>query len=316
MVDASPPRPEPGQFVGRVLRVTGGSIFLERDPHVEMTPGDRVAFYDDLGDERVVGRVRRVNRRTYEIRVHVNDTVAVGERGYHTLATPTSTLVAPALSDARGEVALDIKPWLGLDGDESGALIEGYLSYTIGPRFRLTAAAEPVSPGLGDAPDAFEAFIAPSVVFPIAEMGFGVGAGTANYAPEPGVGILFSPILRVGAKDGLYFRARSSAVLKDERAHFGTFRVDGAIPIAYGTRLLVGGGGGDSGYTYGQVGLELLLVGNGRRGSWFGRGLFGYGGNHGQVRETPPLGYPPDEEYWVGVQADGPFLGLGVTHRF
>ena len=55
--------------------------------------------------------------------------------------------------------------------------------------------------------------------------------------------------------------------------------------------------------------IELLLVGNGQRGSWFGRGLLGYGGAH--AAETDPT-YGTT----AYINNAGPYLALGVSRRF
>jgi hypothetical protein len=308
-----PPCPtiEPGEPIGRVLRIEDGIVVLVKDPFGTLQLGDRVGFRDALGDERIIGKVVRVNNKTYYVRIQVNEEVRIGELAYRTPSEPTGHLVLPVSSDYRAQFDLDIKPWVGLNDSDSGALFEAGLRFRLSERLRLAAVLEPLVPPVGATPLSFEAYVAPSVSFKLAEMGFGVGAGTTNVNPwsDPEVGVLLTPILRVGHEDGLMLRARSSAVVYGGRALFASIRTDAAIPVAYGTRLLFGGGGGDSGYSYFEVGIELLLAGNGQRGSWFGRGLLGYGGAH--AVETDPI-------YGTStyIKASGPYLALGVSRRF
>lgn len=304
-----PCRAQAGEAVGRVLEVRDGIVTLSKDPDALIGMGDRVGFHDERGDERIVGSVTRVNNKTYEVRIHLHEDVRTGEAGYRTAAEPTASMVAPPLGNYTVAAGLELKPWLGLNGSDSGFLVEGFFLWRVSKRLRLRAAVDPASPPIGDGPGALEAFIAPSLAFDIAEIGFGVGVGTANHlVGAPVVGVLLSPNLRFGAEDGLAFRARSSAVAFADRAVFGSFRLDAEIPIGYGKRLLLGGGGGDSGYAYGETGLELLVEGNGGAGTWFVRSSLGYGGTHG--RTTGAGG-----SFGSIQNAHGPYMSLGAEVR-
>jgi hypothetical protein len=92
-------------------------------------------------------------------------------------------------------------------------------------------------------------------------------------------------------------------VVHSGRTAFGSFRLEMEIPVAYGMRLLFGGGGGESGYAFGELGFKMLVVGTGGPGSWLAHGLFGYGGTS-------------TRSYSVSNSANGPYLGLGLEYRF
>ena len=106
-------------------------------------------------------------------------------------------------------------------------------------------------------------------------------------------------------------RVRSSAVIHYRQAVFGSIRADAEIPVAYGTRLLVGGGGGESGYGYGEAGIKMLMIGEGRSGSWFAHTVLGYGGTFSrQIVPDALLGRRLEQR-----EAFGPYMGLGVEWR-
>lgn len=305
------PRAALGQPIGTVVSVREGLVILRKFPGVAVGAGSRVAFHDAEGDETIVGTLEKVNIKTYHVGVSMNEDVRVGDVAYSSVSSESGSLVGPPDAHYTWSVGGQVKPWLGLSGDESGALFEGFVTARLSDRFRLRVAAEPASPPIGNTSGALEAYGALSVVFHWAEVGFGVGAGTANFhAPNPpSIGLLFTPTLRVGAEDGLVFRARSSAVVHHQQAVFGSFRIDVEIPVAYGTKILAGGGGGESGYAFGEIGLKKLMVGNGGSGSWFAQVTFGGAGTQAW----------PQIEGSDGVTRtahEGPFMGIGAERRF
>ncbi|HSC86206.1 MAG TPA: hypothetical protein VLC09_03005 [Polyangiaceae bacterium] len=302
--------------VGCVLESDEGRVVITRDVGDRLAAGATVAFLDARGDEIVVGRIQRVNRKTYWVSVALNEPVSVGDCAYRTKSKPTNSLVSPALADYTWAFGAAVKPWLGLNGDTSGFLFEGFVSIHVTERFHLRAAAEPFAPPIGGSgeastPPALETYVAPSASFRWMEVGFGFGAGTANHplSGAPRVGFLLTPILRVGAEDGLMVRIRSSAVVADQPV-FGSFRLDFEVPVAYGLKVTSAGGGGDSGYYFVEAGLKKLMVGTGGPGTWFARVSLGAGGTHQKVYPVPP--YPEPTQ----IGADGPYMGLGVERRF
>ena len=305
------PRAAWGQPIGRVVSIREGLVILRKFPDVTVTAGSRVAFHDEEGDETIVGTLEKVNIKTYHVGVSMNEDVRVGDVAYSSTSAESGSLVGPPDGHYTWSVGGQVKPWLGLSGDESGALLEGFVTTRLSERFRLRVAAEPSSPPIGSTPGALEAYGALSVVFRWAEVGFGVGAGTANFhrPNPPGIGLLFTPTLRVGSEDGLVFRARSSAVIHRRQAVFGSFRIDVEIPVAYGTKLLAGGGGGESGYAFGEIGLKKLMVGNGGAGSWFAQVTFG---GAGVQAWTSTAG----EDGVARTAHEGPFMGIGAERRF
>jgi len=310
------------EAVGRVVKIRDGLVMLSRDSAGSLRPGDNVGFRDEIGDERIVGKVRRVNRSTYEVEVQMNEEVELGEPGYRSQASVTSRLSAPPPGNYAASLSLTLRPWLGLNNRDSGILIEGHARLHLAEHFRLLAAAEPASPTIGTTFGMAEMYMAPVVSFRLAEMGLGIGAGTANnnasyttngrvFSGEPEWGVLVTPILALGAEDGFRVRARTSAIVHSGRATFGSLRLEMEIPVAHGMRLTFGGGGGDSGYAYGELGFKMLVAGMGGAKSWLVHGMLGYGGTFATSTQLVD-GYA----VYATRQANGPYVGIGAEYRF
>jgi len=296
----------PGTPLGKVVERRDGALVLETQWSVKITRGMRVAFQDDRGDETSVGRIVRVNNRTFHVAIGINEEVPVGSVGYFTDHDPTGSLEAPPQAAYPVSFGLVMRPWLGLDQKESGVLVDAFVRMRLGAKAKLTAAVEPAAPPFGSVNGAIEAYVAPSISMRLAEIGFGVGVGSATPAQAGAgtqAGLLFSPIFRIGAEDGLNLRARTSAVLSSGIASFGSFRAEGQIPLAYGLWLLMGGGAGQRSYAFGDIGIRLLMAGAGSRHSWFAKVLIG------------GAGATAYDQYGFLVNQSGPTFGLGIEGR-
>lgn len=278
--ESAPDRLPVGSTVGTVVDRKDGALVLETESSNQLEVGMSVGFNDERGDEFAVGRISKLNVRTIHVAVGVNEEVPVGTVGYRSTHKPSGSLEAPPPGAYPLAVALVLRPWLGLNGAESGVLIDASVRVRLGDKAKLTFALEPAAPSFGSVAGAIEAYVAPSISMRLAEVGFGIGVGSslAETGTTPEYGLLFSPILRLGAEDGLYFRARSSAVLSSGIASFGSLRCEGQIPLTYGLWLLLGGGAGQRTYAYGEIGLRLLMSGAGSRKSWFAKVLIGGAG--------------------------------------
>lgn len=293
-----------GTPLGKVVERKEGALVMETQWSVHIERGMRVGFQDERGDETAVGRVSKVNNRTFHVALGINEDVPVGSIGYLTDHEPSGSLEAPPQGTYPLSMALVMRPWLGLNSQESGVLIDAAVRLRLGDKAKLTMAVEPAAPPFGSVTGVFEGYVAPSISMRLAEIGFGIGVGSAvnDAGTATEFGLLFSPILRIGAEDGLHLRARTSAVLSSGIASFGSFRAEGQIPLTYGLWLLLAGGGGQRSYAFGDIGLRLLMSGAGSRHSWFAKVLIGGAG------ATAYDGV-------VRTNESGPTFGLGVEGR-
>jgi hypothetical protein len=145
-------------------------------------------------------------------------------------------------------------------------------------------------------------------------LGLGFGLQTVNatdFGLEPGSGMTVVQLIRFGARDGLNFSARTNIALFHSQFQFGGMTGTGQIPLTRGYWFLVSGGGGTVGYGYGELGLRVLLAGNGLAGSKFltvtagGVGVF----RSGSCDET----FSSCSE---DVSYGGPMAGVGGEWRF
>jgi hypothetical protein len=145
------------------------------------------------------------------------------------------------------------------------------------------------------------------------EMGLGLGAQTVNsvnFAVPPGSGLAVAQLLRLGPQDGLNLTARTSIVLFHSEFDFGGMVATAQFPVTRGYWLLLGGGGGNVGYGYGEIGLRVLANGNGLAGSTFltvtagGAAVFRSGTCDEFFSCTQPVNF------------GGPMAGIGGEWRF
>ena len=297
-----------GTLVGKVVERKDGALVLESEFTGRLERGMRVSFNDERGDEFAVGKINKVNNNTFHVAVGMNEEVPVGTVGYLSNHTATGSLEAPPAGAYPLSAALVLRPWLGLNGAESGVLVDAFVRIRLGAKAKLTIATEPSIPAFGSVAPVIEAYVAPSISMRLAEIGFGIGMGTAlgEQSTAPQLGVLFTPILRLGSEDGLFLRMRTSAVLASGIASFGSFRAEGQIPLTYGLWLLLGGGGGQRSYAFGDVGIRMLMSGTGSRQSWFAKVLIGAAG--GVAPQIVGGLYQRTSEA-------GPTFGIGVEAR-
>lgn len=275
--------------------------------------GAQVAIRHQQGEEDVIGVVEKVTSSELIVEIGMSEKVAVGDEVWTTTKPVTGSLMAPPLGDYTWAWGLDLKPWLGLNQSDSGLLLQGFVSMR-SDWGRFVASVQPAVIPLGSrTPGAVDATIGAHAVFKYAEFGLALGVATMNehFANPPGTGLVMMPSLRLGTEDGLHVRLAPSFVVHRKEYRFGSFRIQGQIPIAWGTSLLLGGGGGDSGYYVFDLGLRRLLVGNGGAGTWFGQIYVGGAGSTKTTYWTSNGSFMSSNE-----SSSGPMIGLGVENRF
>src|SRR5262249_18917334 len=110
------------------------------------------------------------------------------------------------------------------------------------------------------------------------EVGLGVGAESiydTSVGTPSGTGTLLYQYARIGAQDGLNVEGKSHVVLFHSSFEFAGFVGGLQIPVGESSWVLMRGGGGPAGYGYGEMGVRVLLRGNGDRGSVFFTGTIG-----------------------------------------
>ena len=284
-----PPPPRPthvdGKNVGRVTRSEPGQVVISlgsldgvgRGNHIELA----MERSDDAGDDAgllretlAIGVVTNVTEHSARVRLGLGEDAPVGAVAIPTIGQLTGSLSAPPRAGRLWDLELFARPFVAWGELGGGAL----LSASVGYRFEhlhLQALVDPL--GVADVQDkraitTVNAALIASYDSQYFEMGLGFGAQTVNdpnFLLEPGSGLAALQLVRFGSPDGLNVSARTNIVLFHSEFQFGGMVATGQIPVTRGYWLLLNGGGGNIGYGFGELGMRMLLTGNGLAGSKF-----------------------------------------------
>ena len=330
---APPPPPAaapPG--IGRVLKSEPGDVVISLGSRDGVGRSDRIelALEHPDGDAEedaalsrevlAIGVVTNVTERSAKVRLGVNESVPVGALAIRTRASITGSLSAPPRVTDITSLELMARPFAALGELGGGILLSGAIGHRFG-HLHLWAVLDPLAAAAVENQDGVTAANAALMISydsQYFEMGLGLGAQTVNsmnFVP-PGSGLTVEQVLRLGPQDGLNVTARTSIVLFYSQFDFGGMVATAQFPVTRGYWLQLGGGGGNVGYGYGEVGLRVLASGNGLAGSKFltvtagGAAVFRSGScsqlidSFGSVSCTQSVAF------------GGPMAGLGGEWRF
>jgi hypothetical protein len=317
---------------GRVTASRLGEVVINLGREHDIAYGDHVELSsvvaEDLGDEQAVRRsieavgvVTAVSRGFSRVRLGIGERVPVGALARPTGDEATAARAGTPRLGGLWEVGFMVRPFLALGELGGGALIDASVGYRFLGPLHLVAAFEPLAYATGKDKDAMSpvsAFIKASYDLSLFEVGFGVGVETVFDTPfgtEPGTGTLFVQQARIGAADGLHLDAVNHVVLFHSEFEFSGFVGRAQIPVGHASWILMRGGGGSAGYGFGELGVRVLLAGNGDRGSVYFSGTFGGAGVFKQTVETCGT----SDFIWdcpQTVSYVGPMVGAGAEFRF
>ncbi len=305
--------------VGRVTAVNVSDVVISLGRADSLGISDRVAFARDSTDDPLaIGVVINVSEHEARVRLGLNERVPLGALATPTRAAKTESVSAPPRVTETWDISLMARPFAALDELGGGVLLSAAFGRHFAGNLHLEAILDPLA--LADVEDGNSATAAngalmvsyDSLYF---EMGAGLGAQTVNdvsFVVEPGSGLTFAQLVRLGTRDGLNLSARTSMVLFHSEFGFGGMVASSQIPISRGYWLLFAGGGGEVGYAYGEFGLRVLMSGNGDRGSTFltttagGAGVFKSG-----TCSTEEFSFECEDD----VSYAGPMAGVGWEWR-
>jgi hypothetical protein len=280
------PSVKPERANGSVVRTEPGSVIVNLGTADGVRPGEHIALYNDIHEQFAeseggvqrklvaVGQVVSASEGHARVQLGLNEQAAQGTSATRTQLPLTAALFAPPRSAGVWEVAFMARPFVVLDNLGFGA----FLDASVGVRMKQPVHFEAILSPLGFATAKGGA------VFPAAgvitgsfdsrlfEIGLGVGGQTVN-APDisldPGSGLTLAQRVRIGSRDGIHLEALSYVTLFHSNFIFGNIRFQGQIPIGERSWLVAAGGGGQLGLGFGEVGLRVLMVGNGGVDSFF-----------------------------------------------
>lgn len=321
-----PSRPAPAvpKNFGRVERVAPQDVLVSLGEDDGVSRSDRVELYlpssdpDELESSEqllAVGVVTSVSGGKSKVRIGLNEEVPEGALARLTRSQPTASLAAPPRAGGLWSAEVMARPFAAMEELGGGILLSAAVGRRFTSNWSLRAVLDPAA--LADVQDresvsAANFALLGSYDAHYFEMGLGFGAQTVNepsFLLEPGSGLAVSQLLRLGTTDGLNIIARTSIVLFHSQFEFGGMVATAQIPVSRGFWLQLGGGGGAVGYGYGELGLRVLMAGNGLRGSKFLTVTAGGAGVFEGLR-CDPFGSCDSKSY------GGPMAGIGSEWRF
>jgi hypothetical protein len=312
---------------GQVVRSLPDGVVISLGSNDGLVRGDKIELAleleDGIASDEVVSReaiavgvVTSVSEQHAKVRLGLNESVPVGAVATRTRSHATASLAAPPRVGAVWHLEAVGRPFAALGELGGGILLSGTFGRRFASGLHLWGVVDPL--GIADAEVrssivAFNGAAFATYDSQYFEMGLGLGGQSVNesgFVLEPGSGLTAAQYIRLGALDGLSLAVRTSVVLFHSEFAFGGMVGTAQIPVTRGYWLQFGGGGGDVGYGYGEIGLRVLLRGNGGVGSTFlsvsagGAAVF----RSASCRQFEPCG----EELSYG----GPMGGLGGEWRF
>jgi hypothetical protein len=317
-----PVKPEPAQ--GSVVRTDPGSVVVSLGTTDGVHPGDHIALYNDVHEQfaeseggvqrqlLAVGQVVSASEGHARVQLGLNEQAANGTSATRSDLPLTAALFAPPRAAGVWEVAFLARPFVVLDNLGVGAFLDARVGVRMQQPIHIEAILSPLGFATAKGGAVFPAagVITGSFDSRLFEIGLGFGGQTVN-APDvsldPGSGLTLAQRVRIGSRDGAHLEALSYVTLFHSNFMFGNIRIQGQIPIGERSWLVAAGGGGQLGLGFGEVGLRLLMVGNGGADSFFLTSVIG-GVNVFQ-------GCIVQNDQCTQIDYAGPMVGMGGEWR-
>jgi hypothetical protein len=277
---------EPEHQEGVVKSVEAGSVVVTLGSADGLHAADHVAFYDqkterfsetESGVQRTllaVGNVLSVTEGHARVQLGLNEQIPVGTLAVRTEQPLSAAMFAPPRAAGIWEVGFMARPFIVLENLGFGAFLDARVGMRLSVPVHLEALVSPLGFATAKGGTTFPAagVITASYDTRLFEVGLGVGGQTVN-APDisldPGSGLVLAQRVRLGSRDGAHIEAISYVALFHSDFSFGNLRVQGQVPVGERTWLIAAGGGGNVGLGFGEIGLRVLMTGNGGPGSFF-----------------------------------------------
>lgn len=237
------------------------------------------------------------------------DVAAVGDLVTATTEPVSERRWAPRRAPFTARVGFHARPFLGLNattvtGSSSkpvGILVDAFGAwYAPSLPLAVQVSASPVGFGLGTRETHYPMTFAATGMYTTDyfEIGLGAGALMGNIGPcgplldgteqcEENTGFTVNQSLRLGSLDGLYLAWQMSIFSRPERFVFGVGKAELNLPLTSRLGLFAGGGGGENGWAFGELGVRTAVGGAGARGTMLISASLGYASIFdGPARET------------------------------
>ena len=341
---AEPAGPVP---VGRVVEVRSGSVILDigatagvkRAEHIELfieverSLGDGETAIEEV--QLAVARVSAVTSKRSVVRLALNEEVPVGALARETKKSLTQSTMNPRRADDLWEVAFTVRPFLALGTFGFGAVSEGSVAYRFEGPLVVRALFQPVGIGIAESGNilALGGNVVAAYDTRLFEVGAGLGWASFNDSPgrtyaadatkDDGSGfervntaMSIVQSVRLGSRDGLALFLDNSFVLYEDEFMYGGSSGTLQVPTSERSWLLFQGAGGISSYWRADLGIRVLVRGNGERDSLFMTATLGAAGLYGEKDVVCPDWAREGEDCYDEISYGGPAAGFGLEWRF
>jgi hypothetical protein len=307
-----------------------GSIVERSDDHIlvalpspRVKPGTHVAFVSSEDEEEevlAVGRVVKSANGRARVALGTNEAVPESAQVFVSNAPLTAGTFAPPRASGVWELGFLARPIIVLENLGAGIMVDAHAGYHFRAPFYVAASLTPlaVASARAGAAGAAGAFVSGAFDSQLFEVGLGLGAQTVNdpdFALDPGSGLLIGQRLRLGARDGAHLAFLSYVTLFHSNFQFSSLRIEAQIPVGARNWLRLAGGGGSVGLNFGEIGLRVLMTGNGGAGSFFLTTVIGWSNLFRQCNEVPITSAGAAANSCAPIGYHGPMLGAGGEFR-
>ena len=281
-----------------------------------------------------VGSMDQTPARTMPIVVPTRDLAPAVVGG--TPKKEPESIVAPARHGGIWELSLISGAFLGFGNLGFGVLGSASVAYRFESPFVLRAEVAPfgvAGPSTttnccssplgqtstsGGAVGVFAANVFFGLDTQLVEVGLGIGGASVNSSSSTGASpqtgsVSIVESARIGARDGLALNVETSAIAVNHQFSLGYFTTSVQIPLSAKAMLVARGGGGDVGFGYGDLGVRVLVRGDGGKGTVALTGFAGVDLIQENLCTSNPL--PPFTTACNTATLLGPALGGGVEWR-
>ncbi len=324
---AAVPPTRPSRPEGKVTGETPRGVVVDMGEAHGLTSGQRVALLAlesvELGtdvavrEHRVaVGVAGAVSPEHAEIELGVGERAPAGAIARPTTDEVTAQRYVRPRPVGIWEVSVSVRPFLAVGTLGAGTISDAAVGVRLEPALHLQAVVEPFGLGYARAGNVLASAVNLVAAYDteLFEIGLGAGWGAVNKS-----GLSIVQAARLGAVDGLRLSARNTFLLYDRRFHYGGTVAELLVPVGERSWAVARGGGGVTGFGYGELGLKWLARGRGLEDSLFLTVSLGYGGLAGEKRSTcqsfDEAGAPTTVECFESVSYSGPMVGLSAALR-
>lgn len=347
---------ETAVLVGSVIEVESGQVVIDlgseagvaRGNHIELfvetsvqTSGGETAIQED---RVAIGEAVAVSETRSRVSLGLNERVSLNARARLTNLDLTGDVWAPARVGDIWDVAFVARPFLALGTVGVGMVSEVTVGYRFEQPLAVHLMLDPVGIGLAEEGNVLAIAGNAIVSYDVDSFQVGLGLGwsavndeltsgfaLAEDASGSGDGIEFDQVrsglsiaqyARLGSRDGLHLAGLNSFILYDDEFVYGGTSSLIQVPLItegpHQLWLIFRGGGGRSGYVFGEAGLRVLASGNGDQGSFYITPTIGGASLWGE--EDIDCGeydydYDGDGVCTRDVDYGGPMVGIGLEWR-